>query len=1514
MAIVLSVLLRFTASHYSFGIFWPLYCLSFYALRLLITPLVSFGHCIVCPCTLYGFSLLLWYLLVIVLSVLLRFYGFSLLLWYLLAFVLSVLLRFTASHYSFGIFWPLYCLSFYALRLLITPLVSFGHCIVCPSTLYGFSLLLWYLLAIALSVLLRFTASHYSFGIFWPLYCLSFYALRLLITPLIYFGHCIVCPSTLYGFSLPLWYLVVIVLSVLLRFTASHYSFDIFWSLYCLSFYALRLLITPLVSFGHCIVCPSTLYGFSLLLSYLLAIALFVLLRFTASHYPFGIFWPLYCLSFYALRLLITPLVSFGHCIVCPTLYGFSLPLWYLLAIVLSVLLRFTASHYSTDIFWSLYCLSFYALRLLIIPLVSFGHCIVCHSTLYGFSLLLWYLLVIVLSVLLRFYGFSLLLWYLLAIVLSVLLGFTASHYPFGIFWPLYCLSFYALRLLITLLVSFDHCIVCPSTLYGFSLHLWYLLVIVLSVLLRFTASHYSFGIFWPLYCLSFYALRLLITSLVSFGHCIVCPSTLYGFSLLLWYLLAIVLSVFLRLRLLITPLVSFGHCIVCPSTLSGFSLLLWYLLAIVLSVLLRFTASHYTFGIFWPLYCLSFYALRLLITPLVSFGHCIVCPCKLYGFSLLLWYLLVIVLSVLLRFTASHYSFGIFWPLYCLSFYALRLLITPLVSFGHCIVCPSTLYGFSLLLSYLLAIALSLLLRFTASHYSFGIFWPLYCLSFYALRLLITLLVSFGHCIVCPTLYGFSLPLWYLLAIVLSVLLRFTASHYSIDIFWSLYCLSFYALRLLITPLVSFGHCIVCHSTLYGFSLHLWYLLVIVLSVLLRFTASHYTFGIFWSLYCLSFYALRLLITPLVSFGHCIVCPSRLHGFSLPFWYLLAIVLSVLLRFTASHYPFGIFWPLYCLSFDALRLLITPLVSFGHCIVCPSTLYGFSLLLWYLLAIVLSVLLRFTASHYSFGIFWSLYCLSFYDLRLLITPLVSFGHCIVCPSTLYGFSLHIWYLLAIVLSILLRFTASHYSFGIFWSLYCLSLYALRLLITPLVSFGHCIVCPSTLLRLLITPLVSFGHCIVCPSTLHGFSLLFWYLLAIVLSVLLRFTASHYSFGIFWPLYCLSFYALRLLITLWYLLAIALSVLLRFTASHYSFRIFWRLHCLSFYALRLLITPLVSFGHCIVCPSTLYGFSLLLWYLLAIALSVLRFTASHYPFGIFWPLYCLSFYALRLLITPLIYFGHCIVCPSTLYASHYAFGIFWSLYCLSFYALRLLITPLVSFGHCIVCPSTLYGFSLHLWYLLVIVLSVFLRFTLLITPLVSFGHCIVSPSTLLRLLITPLVSFGHCIVCPSRLHGFSLPFWYLLAIVLSVLLRFTASHYPFGIFWPLYCLSFYALRLLITPLVSFGHCIVCPSTLYGFSLLLWYLLAIVLSVLLRFTASHYFFGIFWSLYCLSFYALRLLITPLVSFGHCIVCPSTLYGFSLHIWYLLAIVLSVLLRFTASHYSFGIFWSLYCLSL
>ena len=255
--------------------------------------------------------------------------------------------------------------------------------------------------------------------------------------------------------------------------------------------------------------------------------------------------------------------------------------------------------------------------------------------------------------------------------------------------------------------------------------------------------------------------------------------------------------------------------------------------------------------------------------------------------------------------------------------------------------------------------------------------------------------------------------------------------SHYLFGIFCPLCCLFFLDLRILITPLVSFGHCDFCSSQIDGFSLPLWYLLAIVLSVLLRFTDSHYPFGIFCPLCCLFFLDLRILITRLVSFVHCVVCSSQIYGFSLPLWYLLAIVMSVLLRLTDSHYPFGIFWPLCCLFFLDLRILISPLVSFGHCAFCSSQIYGFSLPLWYLLAIVCSVLLRFTDSHFPFGIFWPLCFLFFLDLRILITPLVSFVHCVVCSSQIYGFSLALWYLLAVVLSVLLRFTDSHYPFGI---------------------------------------------------------------------------------------------------------------------------------------------------------------------------------------------------------------------------------------------------------------------------------------------------------------------------------------------------------------------------------------------------------------------------------------------------------------------------------------------------
>jgi hypothetical protein len=50
-----------------------------------------------------------------------------------------------------------------------------------------------------------------------------------------------------------------------------------------------------------------------------------------------------------------------------------------------------------------------------------------------------------------------------------------------------------------------------------------------------------------------------------------------------------------------------------------------------------------------------------------------------------------------------------------------------------------------------------------------------------------------------------------------------------------------------------------------------------------------------------------------------------------------------------------------------------------------------------------------------------------------------------------------------------------------------------------------------------------------------------------------------------------------------------------------------------------------------------------------------------------------------------------------------------------------------------------------------------------------------------------------------------------LAIVLSVLLRYTDSDDPFGIFWPLCCHFLFDIQILIIPLVSFGHRVVSSS-------------------------------------------------------------------------------------------------------
>ena len=95
---------------------------------------------------------------------------------------------------------------------------------------------------------------------------------------------------------------------------------------------------------------------------------------------------------------------------------------------------------------------------------------------------------------------------------------------------------------------------------------------------------------------------------------------------------------------------------------------------------------------------------------------------------------------------------------------------------------------------------------------------------------------------------------------------------------------------------------------------------------------------------------------------------------------------------------------------------------------------------------------------------------------------ILSFGHCIVCRCLVYVF-----WPLVIVLSVVVQCTDSD-----LWSLYCLSLFSVRLL-----TFGHCIVCSWTVH--VFWPLV-----IVFSVVVH----VFWPLV-IVLSVVVH---------VFWPL------------------------------------------------------------------------------------------------------------------------------------------------------------------------------------------------------------------------------------------------------------------------------------------------------------------------------------------------------------------------------------------------------------
>ena len=144
--------------------------------------------------------------------------------------------------------------------------------------------------------------------------------------------------------------------------------------------------------------------------------------------------------------------------------------------------------------------------------------------------------------------------------------------------------------------------------------------------------------------------------------------------------------------------------------------------------------------------------------------------------------------------------------------------------------------------------------------------------------------------------------------------------------------------------PKVSFCHCVVCSSFRIPRDSDHSFGIFLSLCCLFFFDTrdSDYSFGIFLSLCCLFFFDLGILITPLVSFCHCVVCSSLTRDSDHSFGIFLTKSCPKEFFFARdSDHSFGIFLSLCCLTkrSSLLGILITPLVSFCHCVVCSSEL-----------------------------------------------------------------------------------------------------------------------------------------------------------------------------------------------------------------------------------------------------------------------------------------------------------------------------------------------------------------------------------------------------------------------------------------------------------------------------------------------------------------------------------------------------------------------------------------------
>jgi hypothetical protein len=155
--------------------------------------------------------------------------SFWLPLWYLLAVVSSAFLRYTDSDYPFGILWPLCRQFFFDIQILTDNTMAKRYQRGKSESVFrrrtDNTMAKRYQRVKSESLYRRTTentmAKRYQRGN-QNLHIEEeqlFFDIQILNTALVSFDHCFVCSSSIYRFWLPLWYILVIASSALLRYT-----------------------------------------------------------------------------------------------------------------------------------------------------------------------------------------------------------------------------------------------------------------------------------------------------------------------------------------------------------------------------------------------------------------------------------------------------------------------------------------------------------------------------------------------------------------------------------------------------------------------------------------------------------------------------------------------------------------------------------------------------------------------------------------------------------------------------------------------------------------------------------------------------------------------------------------------------------------------------------------------------------------------------------------------------------------------------------------------------------------------------------------------------------------------------------------------------------------------------------------------------------------------------------------------------------------------------------------------